>query len=110
NQVFSQIAGAARQAQSAFLPGRPGNIYPRGKVSLTIRNLAWPRAIGALRASRGAKGRAMAKQKPAEAEADEGAEGEGAAAPKKGFLSRKLIIMVAAGLLVAGGGGGGGYF
>ena len=46
----------------------------------------------------------MAKQKPAEAEADEGAEGEGSAAPKKGFLSKKLIIMVAAGALVVGGG------
>ena len=52
----------------------------------------------------------MAKQKPAEAEADEGVEGEGAAAPKKAFLSKKLIIMVAAGLLVVGGGAGGGYF
>ena len=55
----------------------------------------------------------MAKAKKAEAEADapetEGAEGE-AAAPKKGFLSRKLIIMAAAGLLVLGGGGGGAWF
>ena len=36
----------------------------------------------------------MAKQKPAEAEADEGAEGEAAAPKKGGFLSKKLIIMV----------------
>jgi flagellar FliL protein len=49
----------------------------------------------------------MAKEKPAEAE---GAEAEEGAAPKKGFLSRKLIIMVAAGLLVLGGGGGGAWF
>src|ERR1043166_1173185 len=52
----------------------------------------------------------MAKEKPAEAEADESAEGEDAAPKKRGFLSKKLIIMLAAGLLVAGGGGGGGYF
>jgi flagellar FliL protein len=32
------------------------------------------------------------------------------AAPKKSFLSRKLIIMAAAGLLVLGGGGGGAWF
>ena len=54
----------------------------------------------------------MAKAKKAEAEAEapeEGAEGE-AAAPKKSFLSRKLIIMAAAGLLVLGGGGGGAWF
>ena len=42
---------------------------------------------------------AKAKKADAEAEAPE-AEGGGAAAPKKGFLSKKLIIMVAAGLLV----------
>jgi len=51
----------------------------------------------------------MAKAKKAEQDKEapeEGAEGE--AAPKKGFLSRKLIIMAAAGLLVLGGGGGGG--
>jgi flagellar FliL protein len=55
----------------------------------------------------------MAKAKKAEAEAEapetEGAEGE-AAAPKKGFLSRKLIIIAAASLLVLGGGGGGAWF
>ena len=55
----------------------------------------------------------MAKAKKTEEEKDapeaEGAEGE-AAAPKKGFLSRKLIIMAAAGLLVLGGGGGGAWF
>ena len=51
----------------------------------------------------------MAKAKKTEAES-EAPEGEGEAAPKKGFLSRKLIIMAAAGLLVLGGGGAGGYF
>jgi flagellar FliL protein len=55
----------------------------------------------------------MAKAKKTEEEKDapeaEGADGE-AAAPKKGFLSRKLIIMVAASLLVLGGGGGGAWF
>jgi flagellar FliL protein len=51
----------------------------------------------------------MAKNKPAEAEPAEGAEGEAAAA-KSGFLSKKLIIIAAAGLLVVGGGGGGAYF
>ena len=55
----------------------------------------------------------MAKTKKAEADSDapetEGADGE-AAAPKKGFLSRKLIIIAAAVLLVLGGGGGGAYF
>jgi flagellar FliL protein len=55
----------------------------------------------------------MAKAKKAEAEADAEkpeAQGEGAAAPKKGFLSKKLIIMAAAGVLVLGGGGGGAWF
>jgi len=51
----------------------------------------------------------MAKNKAAEAEPAEGAEGEGAGA-KPGFLSRKLIIIAAAGLLVVGGGAGGAYF
>lgn len=44
-----------------------------------------------------------------EADAPE-AEGAEGAAPKKSFLSKKLIIMVAAGLIVLGGGGAGGYF
>ena len=48
---------------------------------------------------------AKAKKAAAEGETPE-AEGEGKAAPKKGFLSKKLIIMAAAGLLVLGGGGG----
>ena len=48
---------------------------------------------------------AKAKKADAEAEAPE-AEGEGGAAPKKGFLSKKLIIMAAAGALVLSGGGG----
>ncbi|MGB9367944.1 MAG: flagellar basal body-associated protein FliL [Xanthobacteraceae bacterium] len=52
---------------------------------------------------------AKAKKADAEAEAPE-AEGEGAAAPKKSFLSRKMIIMVAAGALVLGGGGAGAWF
>ena len=52
---------------------------------------------------------AKAKKADAEAEAPE-AGGEGAAAPKKGFLSKKLIIMAAAGALVLGGGGGGAWF
>jgi flagellar FliL protein len=54
----------------------------------------------------------MAKAKKTEEEKEapetEGAEGE--AAPKKSFLSRKLIIMTAAALLVLGGGGGGAWF
>ena len=48
----------------------------------------------------------MAKEKPAEAEGAEAADGAG---KKGGFLSKKLIIMVAGGLLVVGGGGGGAY-
>jgi len=55
----------------------------------------------------------MAKAKKAEAEADAEkpeAEGEDAAAPRKGFLSKKLIIMAAAGVLVLGGSGGGAWF
>jgi flagellar protein FliL len=53
----------------------------------------------------------MAKAKKAEAEAEAPeAEGEGATAPKKSFLSKKLIITVAAGALVLGGGGGGAWF
>jgi flagellar FliL protein len=52
---------------------------------------------------------AKAKKTEAESEAPE-ADGEGEAAPKKSFLSKKLIIMAAAGLLVLGGGGAGGYF
>lgn len=51
---------------------------------------------------------AKAKKTEAEAEAPETEDGDGA--PKKSFLSRKLIIMAAAGLLVTGGGGAGGYF
>jgi len=51
----------------------------------------------------------MAKAKKTEAETPE-AEGEGATAPKKSFLSKKLIIMAAAGVLVLGGGGGGAWF
>jgi len=50
----------------------------------------------------------MAKEKPAEAEGAEAADGEGA--KKGGFLSKKLIIMIAGGLLVVGGIGGGAYF
>jgi len=54
----------------------------------------------------------MAKAKKAEEEKEapeaEGAEGE--AAPKKGFLSRKLIVIVAAAVLALGGGGGGAWF
>ena len=53
----------------------------------------------------------MAKAKKAEDEKEtpeEGAEGE--AAPKKSFLSRKLIIMAAVGLLVLGGAGSGAWF
>jgi flagellar FliL protein len=49
----------------------------------------------------------MAKEKPAEAEGADGAEGE---SKKGGFLSKKLIIMIAAGVLVVAGGGGGAYF
>lgn len=60
-------------------------------------------------ARRGKTGMAKAKKADAEAEAPE-AEGEGAAAPKKSFLSRKMIIMVAAGALVLGGGGAGAWF
>ena len=60
-------------------------------------------------ARRGKTGMAKAKKADAEAEAPE-AEGEGAAAPKKSFLSRKMIIMAAAGALVLGGGGGGAWF
>ena len=56
----------------------------------------------------------MAKAKKTEEEKEapetEGAEGEGEAAPKKSFLSKKLIIMAAAALLVLGGGGGGAWF
>lgn len=52
----------------------------------------------------------MAKTKKAEAEAEAPETEEGEGAPKKSFLSRKLIIMAAAGLLVLGGGGAGGYF
>jgi len=53
----------------------------------------------------------MAKAKKAEDEKEapeEGAEGE--AAPKKGFLSRKLIVMAAAALLLLGGGGSAGWY
>ena len=53
----------------------------------------------------------MAKAKKTEEEKETPeTDGEGEAAPKKGFLSRKLIIMVAAALLVLGGGGGGAWF
>jgi flagellar protein FliL len=53
----------------------------------------------------------MAKDKKADAEANDAADAEGGEAPKKGgFLSKKLIIMVAAGLLVVGGGAGGFFF
>jgi len=53
----------------------------------------------------------MAKAKKADAEAETPeTEGEGAAAPKKGFLTKKLIIMAAAGTLVLGGGGGAWFF
>ena len=53
----------------------------------------------------------MAKAKKAEDEKEAPeAEGDGEAAPKKGFLSKKLIIMAAAGLLVLGGAGGGTWF
>ena len=56
----------------------------------------------------------MAKAKKTEEEKEapetEGAEGEGEAAPKKSFLSKKLIIMAAAAVLVLGGGGGGAWF
>ena len=56
----------------------------------------------------------MAKAKKAEEEEEkeapeaQGAEGE--AAPRKGFLSKKLIIIAAAGLLALGCGGGGAWF
>jgi flagellar FliL protein len=53
----------------------------------------------------------MAKAKKDEEETEAPAEGaEGETAPKKGFLSKKLIIMAAAGLLVLGGAGGGAWF
>jgi len=53
----------------------------------------------------------MAKAKKAEDEKEAPeAEGDGEAAPKKGFLSKKLIIMAAAGLLTLGGAGGGTWF
>jgi flagellar protein FliL len=53
----------------------------------------------------------MAKAKKAEEEQEAPAEGaEGEAAPKKSFLSKKLIIMAAAGLLVLGGAGSGAWF
>jgi flagellar FliL protein len=54
----------------------------------------------------------MAKAKKTEEEEKEApAEGaEGEAAPKKSFLSKKLIIMAMAGLLVLGGAGGGTWF
>lgn len=54
----------------------------------------------------------MAKAKKKEVEADTPeAEGEGeGAAPKKSFLSKKLIIMAAAGVLVLGGVAGGWFF
>jgi flagellar FliL protein len=58
-----------------------------------------------------------AKDKQAGAELeDEPEEGEGEAAPKKGWLpkfkmpSLKMMIIIAAGVLVLGGGGGGAYF
>ena len=53
----------------------------------------------------------MAKAKKTEEEKEAPAEGaEGEAAPKKSFLSKKLIIMAAAGLLALGGAGGGAWF
>jgi flagellar protein FliL len=54
----------------------------------------------------------MAKAKKKEEEADTPeAEGEGeAAAPKKSFLSKKLIFMAAAGVLVLGSAAGGWFF
>jgi flagellar FliL protein len=52
----------------------------------------------------------MAKAKKAEPEAEKAEEGEGEAAPKKSFLSKKLIIMAAAGVLVLGGAAGGWFF
>ena len=62
-------------------------------------------------ARRGKTGMAKAKKADAEAEAPEAkGEGEGAAAPKKSFLSKKLIIMAAAGVLVLGGAAGGWFF
>ena len=48
----------------------------------------------------------MAKEKDADADAGEGEE----AAPKSGFLSKKLIIIAAAGVLVVAGGAGGFFF
>jgi flagellar FliL protein len=53
---------------------------------------------------------AKAKKQDDEKEAPEAEGGEGEAAPKKGFLSKKLIIMAVAGLLVLGGAGGGTWF
>ena len=49
----------------------------------------------------------MAKAKKDETEAPDGAEEP---APKKGFLSKKLIMIAAAALVVVAGGGGGAWF
>ncbi|TMJ04367.1 MAG: flagellar basal body-associated protein FliL [Alphaproteobacteria bacterium] len=52
----------------------------------------------------------MAKAKKAEEKEAPEADGAGEAAPKTGFLSKKLIVMAAAALLVLGGGGGAWFF
>jgi flagellar FliL protein len=53
---------------------------------------------------------AKAKKKEDEKEAPEKEGAEGEVAPKKGFLSKKLILIAAAAVLVLGGGGGAGWF
>src|SRR5947199_10855867 len=106
NQSFNAFGRRTRPGRKGRKPLLPGNIFPVGKQSLTIRDLASRRASRARDMHFAPGQRRMAKAKKAEEEKEApDAEGEGEAAPKTGMLSKKLIIMAAAGLLVLGSGG-----
>ena len=98
NQCFNRFAERPRPGRNRRKPLSPGNIFPVGKQSLTIRDLAsrGQRRTRGARSRVGAGTMAKAKKQDDEKEAPEAEGAEGEAAPKKGFLSKKLIIMAAA--------------